>query len=1513
MRNMTVRFEDIHATAKGQDDAFEELTCQLARRNPPDKAVEFRRIHGAGGDGGVEAYWVLDNGSEVGYQAKYYLRSGEVHWGAIDESVSTALKLHPLLRIYYVALACDLTDKTARKGKTGWEKWEEHKKTWEASAKSVLGHDVTFILWPAFELRAMLERPAMAGLLEHWFGVLALKPDWLSHRVDRAVADLDERYHAEDHVPVDVERLFDVLLRSDKALERFHDHFAQIEEVARRCLSKVPGDPGPRTEEAERTRGDVANVLAIEAVLNAAAWEPWNTRKWASLVSIAQGSASVLATSVRDEARSTGTRRDDDLQATLNGLSQLVRLLEALGKAWSGDAVRAERERAVLLFGRGGSGKSHLLAGQAVRAAAEGRPTVLVLGQYLRAGPIWPQILARLGIDVPPETFLQALDSAAEAAKKRALFLVDALNEGAGARLWRSELASFLTMFKPYKNIACVLSCRSEYLPYVVPKTVEDRVPQLEVRGFETFDEQQAAARVYMDRKGIARPSSPWLAEEFRNPLFLRSVCVALQREGKHEFPRGLVGIKKILGLYLGSVARHLAPAYDGGDDLVVPTRTTLTLIARAMATDRRDYLPREAADAIARSTFASFVPPDSQTWLETLHRSGLFRFDPDPELVLGPDDPLPESIDVIRFSFQRFQDQLMAEALLEGIANVGAAFRKGGPLHFLTDDRQWAMAGPGLVGALAVQIPELYGRELVDVMPGGFARWRNYKVMEPAFQDSLRLRASTAFSGRTTELFEQWIAYGGWTVSLLLALATELDHPWNAEGMHARLAATAMPERDLRWSFALNEIDRDAQGHGLNTLIDWCASSETTTAMSRTRELAALALAWCLTCTNRPVRDTVTKALSRLMLVQPDVLAYLVNKLKEVDDNYLLERLWAAAFGACSQDPSRGRLEMYARTAWQTVFASSPRKDLLLRDYARAIVELAVRAGADLGGVDVAQCKPPYVEAGVDLKKVRKLTAEAERKMSRGAKRIVSSCLHMGDFGDYEIKPTVREITTVTLDTLPLVTKASAFRHFRATVLADKMDRVAVFHELEEHLRAMHMPQMVSDESKLVFVPKTPSKAELARADLLEKRLLAMLSPDEVQSFQDDAVPWLIDSHEEEAERVDLARCQTWVAMRAIELGGPAIEVDGQDFTAGSGRPVVERLGKKYQWLALSELLCGFGSTLCLEAGWQEDRTLRAYDFPPDFGFVRDIDPTVLSQDLRPTAKAADAWMFGPHVTLEEVTEDELSAWPARDDPGKKFDEKVVRVGADGQRWFVLYDHAHKTERYLQKSAEHGMRQQEFRRIFSVFVETTGLEEFVAALKQDEDINVSHWEVPQLTDGPYLGEIFWRATAPTEQWSDRGVRVPPTIRLAYPLCQYVWESHLDLSFTEGARAYLPASWLANTLNWSILPSAGDVLLDGTGQAVFIRKSTEEDNVVLLSANALGRLEREAGLSCVWLLVAERNAWPGGSNAAATWRRAEGVAWMDGDRVVSKTWTRDGSALEVAMGSRARLRKRAGK
>ena len=114
-----IDFTRIIGGTAGQRDSFEELVCQIARRSPPTAAAEYRRILGAGGDGGVEAVWVLTNGDEVGYQAKFYTASKGVDWAAIDGSIKTALATHPKLTKMFVAIACVLTGQTARRTARG--------------------------------------------------------------------------------------------------------------------------------------------------------------------------------------------------------------------------------------------------------------------------------------------------------------------------------------------------------------------------------------------------------------------------------------------------------------------------------------------------------------------------------------------------------------------------------------------------------------------------------------------------------------------------------------------------------------------------------------------------------------------------------------------------------------------------------------------------------------------------------------------------------------------------------------------------------------------------------------------------------------------------------------------------------------------------------------------------------------------------------------------------------------------------------------------------------------------------------------------------------------------------------------------------------------------------------------------------------------------------------------------------------------------------------------------------
>lgn len=116
-----IDFTKIRIYKGSQNSGFEEFICQLARRDIPKKPLEFRRIEGAGGDSGIECYWEKQDNTKIGYQTKFFLKTGEIDWAQIDKSVKQALETNPKLTEYIVALPCDLTYKKGKNShcKTG--------------------------------------------------------------------------------------------------------------------------------------------------------------------------------------------------------------------------------------------------------------------------------------------------------------------------------------------------------------------------------------------------------------------------------------------------------------------------------------------------------------------------------------------------------------------------------------------------------------------------------------------------------------------------------------------------------------------------------------------------------------------------------------------------------------------------------------------------------------------------------------------------------------------------------------------------------------------------------------------------------------------------------------------------------------------------------------------------------------------------------------------------------------------------------------------------------------------------------------------------------------------------------------------------------------------------------------------------------------------------------------------------------------------------------------------------
>ena len=181
-----IDFSSIWIHQGSKSNGFEELVCQLANCSKPENTGAFIRKDGSGGDAGVECYWKFKDGSEHGWQAKFFLKPlGPTQWKQISSSVETALNKHPHLSKYYICLPRNRTDrrqlnKTGNPVASELVRWNEHVEKWKqiASEKSM---SVEFEFWGAHEITLMLQRDSddFSAIRRSWFDTTRYMPSGL--------------------------------------------------------------------------------------------------------------------------------------------------------------------------------------------------------------------------------------------------------------------------------------------------------------------------------------------------------------------------------------------------------------------------------------------------------------------------------------------------------------------------------------------------------------------------------------------------------------------------------------------------------------------------------------------------------------------------------------------------------------------------------------------------------------------------------------------------------------------------------------------------------------------------------------------------------------------------------------------------------------------------------------------------------------------------------------------------------------------------------------------------------------------------------------------------------------------------------------------------------------------------------------------------------------------------------------------------------------------------------------
>ncbi len=1468
---MDFDFSKIRTHDGSQEKGFEELVCQLANLQNPDNANFFVRKEGAGGDAGVECFWKLKDGSEHAWQAKYFLHEmNSGRWAQISESVETAFQKHPEITKYYVCLPFDRTDsrKTGRGGKqvvSIYDEWCSHVEDWKKLATDQ-GMQVEFEFWGKHEICQMLQtdNPHYAGRALYWFNDPILGFEHFTRISEQSKRVLGERYTPEFHLDLPIAHIFD-------GIGLTPNWWTQLESIIHSwSKSKDKLEIDCFTLEVYITRSEWVALEKHVQIFYERLCTGLKEKHFLEILEQLKTTANELIEITQTCLNilphpSEVTEREKNCRRVLYEFnSEMDKILSFL----SGKNVSAAVSRTALLHGEAGIGKSHLLCDMALQRLKQNLPTVFLLGQHYTGGKPLDFILESLDLrGLQYQQVLGALDAAGVANATNTLIIIDAINEGVGRDDWYVQLAKFIAELSHYPHLSLVLSCRSTYLSYMIPADIgSDRLVRIEHHGFKGYEHRAAA--MYLSQQGIAKPSAPITAPEFSNPLFVKTCCKALKDRGEKAFTKGLQGIDILFDFYMESVAYNIRI--------------------------RKRYRPGETVVREALFRFASRLYPDHLFGIPLGEARELINaFDPNPMFGTGlldeliyegvlAEDILPAKENtmrgqpVIRFTYERFSDYFVAKQLIEQHITDGdlqLAFQPGQPLgNLFRETHKYVL--DGILEAMAICIAEQYQAELIDLIPKQ-DREDNW-LFELLFTQTLLRRSAASFTKQTIELLNHIPEYGHHSkrLDILLSLSTEPGHPWNADFLHRNLVHRSLPERDAFWSIHLAVSDYEEDDNEpesiARTLIDWAQFGNLDDIEPERLRLTAITLLWFTTSSNRKVRDQATKSLVRILTLCPICLSQLIEQFYDIDDLYLVERLYAAAFGVVSNIQNTELITEIVQKVYDKVFhEGQPVPHILLRDYARSTLEYALYRNLLPPDIKPQSFRPPYKS---EWPIENSTQAELEKLEGDEFSSDIKSSLmgFPGDFGNYtmgcvhdwsltplsETAPkTWYELQVQFAQSLSDDLKQRYLDYLNEINDADEyenIDLVALLDELEE-FDTEEPKQLAEDEEG----------AEEPNWDVLKKEIEESLDTESREYFR-----WISGIlGDKQPATFNKKWAQRWVCKRAYELGWKKELFEDFESHCSSGRDrgsnLMERIGKKYQWIAFHQLLAHLADNLhWIDRGYSDVDDSRY--FGPWQSWNRDIDP---SHWLRKTERKYEGrqWWQPYQFLFAEDNFDEQLKWIWSEDIIPPF-EQLLQVIApqDGLRWTVLHGFADQNKRSLISNDNAISRQTGWFRINSIIIAKKDCRQLIKTTAGKNLCDPNLTGISTTGHQVFLREYPWyESCQDMTDWreSSRFEKIIPMKHLV-PIAKYEWESgNQDHSITDSISFYLPSKTLISGLDLSA--ASGEKVgqwVDTSGHLAFFDPSVLEQgpSYALIRTDLLLSWLEQQGLQLAWLVGGEK-------------------------------------------------------
>ena len=262
------------------------------------------------------------------------------------------------------------------------------------------------------------------------------------------------------------------------------------------------------------------------------------------------------------------------------------------------------------------------------------------------------------------------------------------------------------------------------------------------------------------------------------------------------------------------------------------------------------------------------------------------------------------------------------------------------------------------IVEALIIRLSENNKLDFIDIFPDLFVddnlNTIRYKCLSQSLSlpESIESRISDVLSLNPNEQSN--------ILDLLLKAAHEKANKFNITVvLNPLLLSMRLMEREAFWSVYINNsfIDEGI----VNVIISWALDKKENFIIEKdSLFLYGITLGWFLCSSNRELRDKTTKALVNLFTNSIDTFLKVLKEFESINDLYILERLYAVAYGIVLRSSNQDGFKKLAEYIYNEIFnVDFVIEHILIRDYAKLIIEY-INGLVEIC-IDIDKIKPPY------------------------------------------------------------------------------------------------------------------------------------------------------------------------------------------------------------------------------------------------------------------------------------------------------------------------------------------------------------------------------------------------------------------------------------------------------------------------------------------------------------------------------------------------------------------------